>query len=62
MNSRTLDGASDGARMEPERSQNHGFGDRFEGTNEPGRTQKALKIMDLEVGSRVPKSWFGGIF
>ena len=41
----TLDRASDGAQTEPESSQNHGFGDRFEGTKEPGRSQKLSKIM-----------------
>ena len=45
MNSRTMDGASDGARTEPESFQNHGFGDRFEGTKESGRSQKLSKIM-----------------
>ena len=46
MNFWTLDGVSDGASTEPDSFQNHGFGDRFEGTKEPGQSQKALKIMD----------------
>ena len=60
MNFRTLDGASDTARMELESSQNQGFGHRLEGTKESGRSQKASKIMDLEIGLRVPKSWLLG--
>ena len=45
MNCRTLDGASDGARTEPESSQNQGFGDRFDGAKESGQSQKLSKIM-----------------